>query len=84
MFKSSLKDQVDLHRTLTSSAQIATTAILLSFTLHEQHIQNNFHDVGPIRIKVHPPPPKTTFKHQSVNFVIELFLVIELQFLCVF
>ena len=34
-----------------------------------------------------PHPPKNTFKHQSVNFVIELFLVIELielQFLCVF
>ena len=35
----------------------------------------------------HPPKKKNTFKHQSVNFVIELFLVIELielQFLCVF
>ena len=32
-------------------------------------------------------PQKNTFKHQSVNIVIKLFLVIELielQFLCVF
>ena len=81
------QDQVDLHRALTSSSQIATAAILLSFPPHEQHIQNNFDDVSPIPIKVHPLPPKTTFKHQSVNLVIELFLVIELielQFLSVF
>ena len=67
------QDQVDLRRALTSSSQIATTAILLFFPPHEQHIQYNFDDVGPIRIKVHPPSPKTTFKHQSVDFVIELF-----------
>ena len=33
------------------------------------------------------PHPQTTFKHQSMSFVIGLFLVIELielQFLCVF
>ena len=30
--------QVDSHRTLTSSSQIATTAILLTFPPHEQHI----------------------------------------------
>ena len=72
------QDQVDLHRALTSSSQIATAAILLSFLPHEQHIQNNFDDVSPISIKVHPPLSKITFKHQSVNLVIELCLVIEL------
>ena len=61
------QDQVDLHHALTSSSQIATTAVLLSFPPHEQHIQNNLDDVSAIPIKVHPPPPKTTFKHQSVN-----------------
>ena len=40
----------------TSSSQIATTAILLFFSPHERHIRNNFDDVRPIPIKVHPPP----------------------------
>ena len=47
-------DQVDSHCALTSSSQIATTAILLSFPPYEQHIQNNFDDVSPIPIKVQP------------------------------
>ena len=29
----------------------------------EQHIQNNFDDVSPLRIKVHLPPPPQKKKH---------------------
>ena len=47
-----------IHRAWTSSSQVATTAIPLSFPLHEQHIQNNFDDVNRIPIKVHPTPQK--------------------------
>ena len=50
--------QVDLHRALTSSSQIATTAILLSFPPLEQHIQNNFKMLAQYLSKCIPHPQK--------------------------
>ena len=78
------EDQGDSHRSLTTSITttaiqqqqlIATIAILLTFPPHEQHISNNSDDVSRIPIKVQHPPPKTTFKHQSVILVIKWFLL---------